>query len=260
MQDRSLRKTNPSFSPDGKRIAFGVWRSGTDVKVWLMNADGKNAAPLTTASMGSGSPGWISNDEVVYVAHYRDRQTLSVFNLATGIERTLCPLDDDMDFIRVSPNGGEFAYNSTKSGTINAWKSTVDNGRRVQLTFDRVLTGWPAWSPDGRQLAVELKNGDDTNIAVMPSEGGPTTQLTFEQGQNWPHSWSPDGSKIAFAAFRNGVWNIFWVSVRDKTQRQITNFNKSNSYVRYPAWSPTGNQIVFEYAEMTGNIWMMELR
>jgi hypothetical protein len=28
----------------------------------------------------------------------------------------------------------------------------------------------------------------------------------------------------------------------------------------YPAWSPLGNQIVYEYAETTGNIWLMELK
>jgi hypothetical protein len=29
--------------------------------------------------------------------------------------------------------------------------------------------------------------------------------------------------------------------------------------VRYPAWSPSGDRIVYEYAETTGNIWAMEL-
>ncbi|HEV7842578.1 MAG TPA: hypothetical protein VGO69_02725, partial [Pyrinomonadaceae bacterium] len=65
---------------------------------------------------------------------------------------------------------------------------------------------------------------------------------------------------IAFAGFRDGVWNIWWVSVKDRTQKRLTDFNKLNAYVRYPAWSPLGTQIVFEYAEMTGNIWMMELK
>jgi Tol biopolymer transport system component len=128
------------------------------------------------------------------------------------------------------------------------------------LTFDKELMGWPSWSPDGRWLAFEMKRGDNTHIAIMPGDGGDVTQLTFDPGQSWPNSWSPDGEKIAFAGFRNGIWNIYRVSVKDRTQKQLTNFNKLNAYVRYPAWSPLGNQIVFEYAEMTGNIWMMELK
>lgn len=31
-------------------------------------------------------------------------------------------------------------------------------------------------------------------------------------------------------------------------------YEKLNSYVRYPTWSPLGDKIAFEYAETTGNI------
>jgi hypothetical protein len=33
-----------------------------------------------------------------------------------------------------------------------------------------------------------------------------------------------------------------------------------DAYVRYPDWSPLGNQIAYEYAETTGNIWSLELK
>ncbi len=95
---------------------------------------------------------------------------------------------------------------------------------------------------------------------VIPADGGSPTQLTFDRGQSWPHDWSPDGDKIAFAGQRNDIWNIYWVSRTTKGQRQITNYTKLNTYVRYPSWSPLGNQIVYEYGETTGNIWLMELK
>jgi Tol biopolymer transport system component/DNA-binding winged helix-turn-helix (wHTH) protein len=261
LQDRSLRKTNPSISPDGQRIALGVWRSGAPGGVWLMDKDGKNLAQLTNASVSNVLPGWLSNDEVAYITYRQDDVAVfSSTNLKTGVERAILPLTLDMDFTRPSPDGKQLAYNSSKSGTINIWKVALENGQPRQLTFDKELMGWPIWSPDGRYLAFEMKRGDDTHIAIIPSDGGEITQLTFDHGQSWPHSWSPDGERIAFAGFRNGVWNIWWVSVKDKTQKQLTNFEKLNLYVRYPSWSPLGNQIVFEYAEMTGNIWMMELK
>jgi Tol biopolymer transport system component/DNA-binding winged helix-turn-helix (wHTH) protein len=261
MQDRSQRKTNPAISPDGQKVAFYVWRSGMPGSVWLMDADGKNPSPLSAVASGTGTPGWLSSNEVTYLTYQQDDvATLSSTNLKTGIQRPLFQLKADMDFTRLSPDGKQFAYNSRASGTINIWKVALENGQPRQLTFDKELIGWPVWSPDGRFLAFEMKRGDDTHIAIMPSDGGEITQLTFDHGQSWPHSWSPDGTRIAFAGFRGGVWNIWWVSVKDKTQKQLTNFDKLNLYVRYPAWSPLGNQIVFEYAEMTGNIWMMELK
>jgi TolB protein len=260
LQDKSMRKTNPAISPNGKKIALGVWRTGVPGSVWLMDADGKNPKQLTTSTSSSGLPNWLSDDEVAYVTYRDDEAMLFSTNLKTGVERQLLPVAPDMDFMRLSPDGKQLAYNSGKSGTINLWKVALDGGQARQLTFDRELMGWPSWSPDGRLIAFEMKRGDDTHIAIMPGDGGEVTQLTFDRGQSWPNSWSPDGEKIAFAGFRNGVWNIYRVNVRDGTQKQLTNFNKLDAYVRYPAWSPLGNQIVFEYAEMTGNIWMMELK
>ncbi|MDQ3011474.1 MAG: S9 family peptidase, partial [Acidobacteriota bacterium] len=83
-------------------------------------------------------------------------------------------------------------------GVMNA-----ESGNPKQLTFERHFTGFPSWSPDNQWLAFQTKQGDDTQIMLMPSKGGAPTQLTFGRGDNWPYSWSPDGDKIAFAGSRN---------------------------------------------------------
>jgi Tol biopolymer transport system component len=73
-------------------------------------------------------------------------------------------------------------------------------------------------------------------------------------------SVSPMRKLIVFAGERDGVWIIWWVSRRDKTEKQITDCTKTNSYVRYPTWSPRGDQIVYEYTETTGNIYVMRMK
>jgi Tol biopolymer transport system component len=94
----------------------------------------------------------------------------------------------------------------------------------------------------------------------MPSSGGEIIQLVSDHGLSWPHSWSADGDKIVFAGRRDGIWNIYWVSRSTKQQKQLTNYSKLNAFVRYPAWSPLGNQIIYEYNETKGNIWLIELK
>mgnify|MGYP006388212293 FL=1 len=84
-------------------------------------------------------------------------------------------------------------------------------------------------------------------------------QLTRAAGQSWPYSFSPDGARIAFAGLRDGVWNIGWVSRDGKAERTVTANRRLNAYVRYPAWSPTGDAIYYEVAETTGNIWLVEM-
>jgi Tol biopolymer transport system component/DNA-binding winged helix-turn-helix (wHTH) protein len=261
MQDTSRRKSNPTFSPDGQKIALAIWSAGSAVNVWLIDADGKNPVQLTTDPDGSTLPSWLgSNDQIVYVSYRRGRGTLVSLNLKTRIEQPIFEFEGKLSFMRLSPDGKQIAYNSRKSGTINLWTSTLDGAEPRQLTFDKELAGFPSWSPDGQLIAFELKRGDSSHVAIIPSGGGQPVQLTSDVGQSFAHSWSPDGERIAFAGFRNGFWNVWWVSRRDKTEKQVTNHSRLNAYVRYPAWSPLGNQIVYEYAETTGNIWLAELK
>ena len=101
----------------------------------------------------------------------------------------------------------------------------------------------------------------DTHIAVMPATGGKVTQLTSEPGQSWPHSWSPDGDKIVFAGQRRGVWDIWWVSRSSGRVEKVTDHGGDlGVFVRSPAWSPLGDQIVYERRDTTGDIWLAHLR
>ena len=94
---------------------------------------------------------------------------------------------------------------------------------------------------------------------IIPRGGGEPKQLTFGDGQSFTGGWSPDGNRISFAGYRNGAWNIWWVTRDGKEEKQVTNNTKLNVFVRYPTWSPLGNLIVFEYAEVKGNIWVTDL-
>ena len=84
-------------------------------------------------------------------------------------------------------------------------------------------------------------------------------QLTNEPGLSWVHDWAPDGDRIVFAGRRGTIWNVYSVSRTTREVKKLTNFDKLGAYVRYPAWSPLGDKIAYEYAESTGNIWMIEL-
>jgi TolB protein len=185
---------------------------------------------------------------------------LWTISLATGKEELLLDLGDGVQFAQLSPDAQQVAYNYIQNGAMNVWTARISDGQRKQLTFGNTLMGFPSWSPDGQLIAYEWQQGQDDQIMVIPAAGGQSTQLTFDHGNSWPHSWSRDGDKIAFAGQRDGVWNIYWISRSTKVQKQLTHNTKLNTFVRYPAWSPSGNQIVYEYAEATGNIWMMELK
>ena len=261
-REKSHRETLPRFSPDGQRFAFNRWRLGTSTDIWVADADGENETQLTASPATDSQASWFpAGDKIAFLSN-RDNNHLVLWavTLASRKEEPLLDLGAGVEYGQLSPDGKQFAFNSKKSGTINIWVASLDGGEPKQLTFDDELMGFPCWSPDGQFLAFEIKRGDDTHLAIIPSGGGTPTQLTFERGHSWPHSWSSDGSKIAFAGLRDGIWNIYWVSRDGKTQQQVTNSDKLNAFVRYPAWSPRGDKIVYEYSEITGNIWLIDLK
>ena len=260
-QDTSYRNSHPSFSPDGKTIAFQVNRVGASQDIWLLNSDGSNLTQLTTDPAFDERPTWFPDGQhVAFLSRRQAQSKLWSIDRTTGREQVVFDVGQDMTFPQVSPDGKQVLFNSKKSGTTNVWVMATEGGQSKQLTFDQETMGFGCWSPDSKWIAFEIKRGDDAHIGIMPSGGGDPVQLTSGREQAWPHSFSPDGDKIAFAGFRDGMWNVWWVSRTTKQQKQITHHTKLNAFVRYPAWSPLGHQIVYEYAEQTGNIWMIDLK
>ncbi|PWT90276.1 MAG: hypothetical protein C5B55_10000 [Blastocatellia bacterium] len=260
--DTTFRNSLPVFSPDGKRIAFNTQKANpgsSEGDVWLMDHDGQRVTQITTE--GGGMPGWFPGADRLAFLTSRDSKKLWIANLMTGQDSTsTLDFGEDINYARLSPDGKQVLFNSKRSGTTNVWKVSIEGGNPKQLTFDNEMEGFACWSPDGKMIGVQIKRGGDTNIGIMPSDGGPVTQLTFDKGQSWLSSFSPDGDKLVFAGFREGVWNICWVSRSTREQKRITNYTRLNSFVRYPNWSPLGNQIAYEYAETTGNIWVADIK
>jgi Tol biopolymer transport system component len=251
----------PAFSPDGRKLAFvGYERAGVNYLL-VADADGQNPEQITTPSTRAAGPTWFPDGDQLSFACYPDNHfSVCASSLQTRRERSLLEIGRNIEAARLSPDGKKLVFNLSDEGITNVWTASLSDGQLKQLTFDKELAGFPCWSPDSKFIAYQMKRGDNAYLMVIPSDGGESTQLTSGAGKSWPFSWSPDGDKIVFAGERNGVWNVWWVSRSTREQKQLTNYTRLNGFVRYPAWSPLGNQIVFESAETHGNIWLMELR
>ena len=250
-----VRVTHPDYTPEG-RVAFEQFGPGRPPSSWLMNDDGSGVEPLV-------SEPWYAAPQSV-----RDGRILLTrlapppvsYWWVDPLTRRLAlagPADGAIGNSRVSPDGRELAFHVIEpTGEVNVWTRALDGAApRRRVTSDAEVMSYPSWSPDGRWLAVEVKRGDETHIAVVPREGGAAEHLTSENGQSWPHSWSPDGERIVFAGERQGVWNVWVVSRRTRETTQLTRFASPSGYVRYPAWSPSGGRIVFERSIRESSVW-----
>jgi Tol biopolymer transport system component len=258
--DTNGRKLYPRFSPDGKKIAYDVQQYGFGSTIWLADTDGKNERPLDTMP-NSMLIGWSPDcRRILYYKYQNGHVILESLDIDSGIKAHLRDLDPSDWFLSLSPDGKQIASHRWQDGVANVWTAPVDGGPEKQLTFDKEFIGFPIWAPDGKSIVAEMHRIGGTQIVWIPSDGGTPVQLTHDPGESWPRDWSPDGDKIAFAGLRDGLWNIYWVSRHTGTEKQITHYAKPNAFVRYPAWSPRGDQIVFDFTEITGNIWLMRVK
>jgi len=252
----------PRFSPDGRTIAFERFVTGAASDVWLIDADGSNARRLTTHPMPDQVPRWSADGKrVIFISNREESIGWWAIDLDSREVEFLHSLAPGWSFAALSPDLTRVAFNSRKNGgTVNIWvASSSGNGEERQLTFDEEMMAFPRWSSDGKLIAFQMKRGNDDHIGVVPADGGSPVQLTSTPGLNWPGAWSPDNDKIAFASLRDDVWNLRWVSRTDMSECLLTDYTSLNTFVRYPTWSPLGDQIVYEYAETTGDLWMLEL-
>jgi hypothetical protein len=96
----------------------------------------------------------------------------------------------------------------------------------------------PAFSPDGREIAMTVGSG----IAVMSATGGTARAVATGPGNDWHPVWSPDGKSLAFLSDRSGSPQVWMVRAADGTPRRLTTDSSGKSN---PAWSPDGSLVAF---------------
>jgi Tol biopolymer transport system component len=147
----------------------------------------------------------------------------------------------------ISPDGHHIAL-STGVGDIHVVDADGTNDR--DLTAGGGFDAWPAWSPDGTQIAFGSDRDESFgvyDIFVMNADGSGLRKVI--SGGQTP-SWSPDGARLAFTLEDADGRHVFAVRLADGSVTQIT----GGPYLDdTPSWSPDGSELVFGSTRGTTN-------
>jgi TolB protein len=139
---------NPTYSPDGRRVAFMSTRPGRG-QIYVMDADGTNQRALVPFD-GDGaafSPEW--SPDGGKVAFHRDiaggRHVL-VFDLGTGRATAVTSAGRNED-PSWAPDSRHLVFRSSRGGTNQLWVLDTESGALRQLTNVNGPARLPAWSP-----------------------------------------------------------------------------------------------------------------
>ncbi|HLW97395.1 MAG TPA: protein kinase [Candidatus Acidoferrales bacterium] len=99
-------------------------------------------------------------------------------------------------------------------------------------------------SPDGKRLAMDITNGDRTDIWVDDWERDALTRLTFSADQNYAPVWTPDGQRIVYASAEKGeASNLWWIRADGGGDAQ--RLTESKDPQSPSSWSPDGKVLAF---------------
>ena len=102
----------------------------------------------------------------------------------------------------------------------------------------------PAFSPDGKRLALEIIDGARRDIWVYEWERDTLTRLTFAGEANRFPVWTPDGQRIAYSSQeKGGTYNLWWIRADGAGDAQRLAESKSLQYGR--SWRPDGKVLAF---------------
>lgn len=255
-----LRVSVPSFSPDGKRIAFAVETAGRNRDLWIMNADGTGGVPVSSdPGPKEGGTSWNLEGALLY--NYRDGSRIE-FRRYDPVRKTnqvlySWPSSPKLFLPSLMPDEREVL--SACSTPLNLCLSPLQGGPPRQITFERERAAFPRASHDGQWILYEVRRGDTAQIGITDCKGGHQEILTNDPGLNWAHSFSKDNRRIAYAAYRDGVWNIWWIDRITRERKQLTRYTAHGSFVRCPSWRPGTEEVVYEYSRAKGNVYLLNL-
>jgi len=140
-------------------------------------------------------------------------------------------------------NDGLIVFESDRGGQSDLWVMEANGSNQKRLTNDKVDDVFPAWSPNGTQIAwTRGGRGPEGEIWVMNADGSGKQQVTFNSFSDFNASWSPDASEIVFRSLRGVNRDIYVIRVDGTAERRLTD-DPASDYA--PDWSPDGAGITF---------------
>jgi Tol biopolymer transport system component/DNA-binding winged helix-turn-helix (wHTH) protein len=240
--------SDPSFSPDGRRIAFISGRDGNQ-EIYVEDIDGSNLQRLTTHPARDAFPTFSPDGTQIVFNSNREGESMDVYIMnADGSDpRRLTNWNTDEE-IRPgcwSPDGTQILFVSGQSGRDNIYAMSIEPFAPRELLTD-VATNlqYPTYSADGTKMLFRSITDDGSGeFRLMDTNTKRVTTLRKLQPSEGNARLSPDGNWIVYQDRINDNSEV--CLIRSDGTGEIKNLTNNPARDGGPSWSPDGSKIVF---------------
>ena len=265
--DGLIRHAVPFFLPDGRRFLFsGSILSGVaGGTIYAASLDSPEPKKIrdggSLPAYASGHLLFVEDNALMVQPFDPDRLETTGESTRLGDEISIGGAPGTSGLFAVSPSG-MIAYQSGNNNRATfVWMDQT--GKQQGPSSETRAFGYPQLSPDGRHLAISVRENLDRNrdLWVYDTVRGSRTRVTDDPSDDFSPVWSPDGRQIVYSATRpaEGDTNLNlyirnWGT--DGSDRRLLD----REGVEIPSsWSPDGRFILFQTQTPNADIFVLSV-
>jgi Tol biopolymer transport system component len=262
-------EVSPSFSPDGKQIAFawsGDPSSGANgFDLYVKSIGNENLLRLTHHPSQWVTPAWSPDGTQIAFHRLSGNDTgLYVVPALGGPERKLQAtraryqeiLGGLTAIISWSPDGKWIAYVDATPSTVHLLSLESLESKRLPHVPKCQAEGMPAFSHRNNWLAFlcAFESGE-IGIYTASISGEAPKLIARLAGQQGGIAWTGDDRRLIVASNQGNGSELLELTIADGSIRKL----QVGQNTEWPTISPKGDRLAFSYASSNINIWRKDL-